>query len=354
MTAEYNMQQGVRRPRIFKVVVVIMVIVLLLVVVGAGGAYHWYQQNLEPVSSLEKANKVVVVQNGWNAAQIAEQLHEQELIRNPKVFGWYVDRAGVRQSLQAGTYEISPDMSVPEIVDKIVAGDVSTQLFTILPGKRLDEIREAFIAANFTESAIDEAFNPALYNTPLLDSLPEGADLEGYLFPETYQITIDASPAQIVEQALSQMSRVIDASVLDGIAQQDMTLHEAVILASVVEKESGDVADRKKIAQVFLKRLAIGMELGADATFVYAAALSGEPATPSLDSPYNTRIYPGLPPGPISNVSATSIEAISNPANTDYLYFVSGDDGITRFSSTLAEHERLTAEYCIELCRVPQ
>jgi UPF0755 protein len=127
-------------------------------------------------------------------------------------------------------------------------------------------------------------------------------------------------------------------------------VRQAITLASIVEKEVSNGNDRRQVAQVFLLRLQKKMVLGSDVTYIYAAAITGQTASPDLDSPYNTRKYLGLPPGPISNVSDSSLDAVAYPADGDYLYFVAGDDGKTYFSHTEAEHERLAAEHCIKLC----
>ena len=193
-----------------------------------------------------------------------------------------------------------------------------------------------------------------VYDHPIFEDLPEETSIEGYVYPESYQITNSTTVPQLLNASFDQLSAVFTDELREKIADQGLNIHEAVTLASIIEKESSNVEDQPKIAQVFLKRLNEGIVLGSDVTFLYAAVISGQAPSTTIDSPYNTRIVGGLPPGPISNFNASALEAIANPADTDFLYFVAGDDGITYFSKTLAEHESLTAQHCIELCKLPQ
>jgi UPF0755 protein len=127
---------------------------------------------------------------------------------------------------------------------------------------------------------------------------------------------------------------------------------QAVILASIVEREVNTARDRPLVAQVFLKRLNEDMALGADSTFVYAAEKDGKPPAINYPSPYNTRLHKGLPPGPIANFTVDAIEAVANPANTDYLYFVTGDDNITRYAKDAEGHQKNVEKYCGERCKL--
>jgi UPF0755 protein len=133
--------------------------------------------------------------------------------------------------------------------------------------------------------------------------------------------------------------------------KRGLSMHEGIILASIVEQEVSTPEDRAKVAQVFYNRMKRGMLLQSDVTAFYGAHILGVSPSTHVDSPYNTYVHPGLPVGPISNVSATSLQAVANPANSDYLYFVAGDDGTTYFSHTQAEHEALVRQYCIKLCK---
>ena len=128
-------------------------------------------------------------------------------------------------------------------------------------------------------------------------------------------------------------------------------MHQGITLASIIEREASTPEDRSRVAQVFYRRISEGRRLQSDATALYGAALNGAEPSAHYESAYNTYSHDGLPPGPISNVSASSLAAVANPASTDYLYFVAGDDGQTYFSHTLAEHEALTQQHCTRACQ---
>jgi UPF0755 protein len=215
-------------------------------------------------------------------------------------------------------------------------------------------VREDFIRAGFKASAVDAALQAKQYRDdfPALADNPPSADLEGFLYPDSYQKTATTDPRQIVEEALAQMQKHLTVSVRNAFAKEGLTTYQGVTLASIVEQEVSDTnpSDRPKVAQVFLKRLHKGMTLGSDATARYGAVKNGQAPSLDYDSNYNTLLHKGLPAGPINAVSDSSLQAVAHPANTDWLYFVSGDDGTTYFSKTLKEHEALTKKYCHEQC----
>jgi UPF0755 protein len=258
-----------------------------------------------------------------------------------------------RDRLQAGTYSLRPNQGVIEIVTILTHGKVATDKVTILPGQRLEQIKEALINnAGFSAAGVDAALDPSLYaDSPALADKPRTASLEGYLYPETFQKTADTKPGTIIEASLNEMQKHLTPEIRSAIARQGLTVHEGVILASIIEQEVSNPQDKPVVAQIFLRRLREGMQLGSDVTAFYGAIAAGQAASVNYDSPYNTRLHTGLPPGPISNVSASSLAAVAQPAGTDYLYFVAGDDGVTYFSHTLAEHEALTAQHCKKLCQ---
>lgn len=303
-----------------------------------------YYQNLQPVSASQES-QLLTVEPGQGAQQIGSKLEEAKLIRSAWGFEWYVRLNGLRDKLQAGTYALNPNQSVNEIADILTKGKVDTRLVTIFPGKRLEEVRNSLVNQGFDAAQVDAALEPALYaKHPALADKPADASLEGYLYPESFQRTAGTNIKTIVTLSLDEFAKRLTPEVRAGIEKQGLTMHQAITLASVVAKEIGDAKDQKIVAQVFLKRLRTGMEIGADATTRYAVnkptgALTVENLASS--SPYNTRKAKGLPPGPISNFKASALEAVANPADTDYLFFVTGKDFITRFSSTFAEHQSL-------------
>lgn len=334
-----------------KVWVTLAIIIVVVGVVGAGTTQYLYTQNLKPLSGSQKQVQVTIP-SGATVNEIAQTLEEKGVIRASWAFEWYVRTNNLRDRLQAGTYGLRPNQSVQEVADALTNGKIQTDLVTILPGQRLGQIRSSLVNnAGFSEAAVDAALKPDQYiNHPALVDKPVKASLEGYLYPESYQKTAETTPKEIITAALDQMQQHLTPEVRTAFAKQGLSVHEGVTLASIVEQEVSNEADRPKVAQVFLTRYKMGMMLGSDVTAFYGAIIAGQEPTVFYDSPYNTRLHTGFPPGPISNVSDSSLRAVANPAKTDYLYFVAGDDGNTYFSKTNEEHEALTEKYCKKLC----
>jgi UPF0755 protein len=344
-------QSGIRRRRSWLGRIVVSFGILAVLLVGATVAvWHFYDQNLKPVSAQGEAQSITVAP-GATPASIAKLLHGKGIIRNVWTFERYVQSKGVSAELQAGTYSLSPAQSVPDIVAQLTHGKVTTQLVTILPGQRLDQLQQALINDGFTQAEVEAALQPAAYagNAALVDK-PAGNSLEGYLYPDSFQRSPDTKASTIVQESIAEMQSRLTPDVRAAFAKEGLSTYQGIILASIVEQEVSNQADRAQAAQVFLKRLNIGMMLGSDVTAMYGSRLSGQGTSLTYDTPYNTLLHTGLPPTPISNVSASSLQAVAHPANTDWLYFVAGDDGVTHFSSTLQQHQALTQQYCHKLC----
>lgn len=334
----------------YKFGVIAAVLALLIVVGSVYGARRYYHQNLKAVSANQTA-KTVTIPKGSSVADVAVILSENKLIRNEWAFKQYIRNNNLQDKILAGTYAIAPSQTVPEIVDILTVGKISSKLITIKPGQRIDQIKQYLINTGFSEDSVDEALNPANYvGHPALVDKPVTASLEGYLYPESFQKTQETTPKQIITQSLDEMQKRLTPEIRDAFSRRGLSTHRAVILASMVEREVDKPEDRRQVAQVFLKRLAMNMRLESDATASYGAILDGQEPSLTYKSPYNTYYNDGLPAGPISNVTEDSLTAVANPAGTDWLYFVSGDDGITYFSKTLEEHEALTAQHCKKLC----
>jgi UPF0755 protein len=313
--------------------------------------WHFYSENLKPVSS-HGATQTVVVDSGATPGRIANLLHDRQLIRNAWTFEAYVRHEGVGEYLQAGTYSLSPTQSVPDMVAQLTHGKVTTQLVTILPGQRLDQIKQALINDGFSEDDVNAALEPTQYegNAALVDK-PAGNSLEGYLYPDSFQRTSATKASTIIQESITEMQNHLTPDVRAAFAKEGLSTYQGIILASIVEQEVSNQSDRAQVAQVFLKRLNVGMTLGSDVTARYGSRLAGQGTSLSYDTPYNTLIHIGLPPAPISNVDNSALQAVAHPASTDWLFFVTGDDGITHFSKTLQEHEALTQQYCHKLCQ---
>lgn len=339
----------IKRPSSRKTWLIAAALTAVLLVGGVVALRSWYSRNLQPVSqSLEK--KYFTVSTGDTRTVIARGLEQAGLIRNAKAFENYV-RSHQVSNLQAGTYILSPSMDVPEIVKKISSGDVAKNLLTILPAKRLDQVKRSFVAAGYTDAQVDYALQPELYaDLPLLGNLQSGASLEGYLYPDSFQKQSNTPAEAIIRQSLEEMQKYLTADVVSGLGAQGLSVHQGIIIASIVEQETSDPRDQPTVAQVFLTRYKQGTMLGSDVTAFYASALAGKEPTVFIESPYNTRIHTGLPPGPIGNFTASAIRAVARPATTDYQFFVAGDDGMLHFTHTAEEHQEAIDKYCHTAC----
>lgn len=315
------------------------------------GAFLWYKNNTEPVQA-NAPTQLVKIAAGDTADSIAKRLVASGLIRSELAFKIALRLDGRASHIKSGAYRLSAAQSVAQIIDRLTSGQIDAAVLLISPGITLKTARKQFIEAGFSEQAVDAAFAKS-YEHPLLQDKPSGTTLEGYLYPDTYFIDIAQSPEVTIEAIFDNFYKKIqESSVLPELQAKGFNLYQALTLGSIIGKEVSGKDDRAHVAQVFLKRLSIDMPLGADATFMYAAEVLNRPPSVTIDSPYNTRVHTGLPPGPIANVDITSLIAIAHPTATDDLYFVSGDDGKNYFSKTLEEHEENIAKYCIQKCQL--
>ncbi len=324
-----------------KLMLFLAITVVLAGVAAFFGLKALYEQGLKPIDPSADTEITFVVQSGDTPARIAQGLSDKQLIRSTRSFTQYVKISGLEEKIKAGTYSLKQSQSVQEIVQILTEGRVAANLFTIIPGYNLANIKADFIKKGFTEAEVEQAFNPAQYTGhPALVDKPEGASLEGFLFPDSYEFLPGTTrPETVIKLALDEMASALTPEIRAGMAAQGLSVYQGIILASIVEREVGAVDkdglptdNRAKAAQVFLKRLQIGMMLQSNATDNYPPE-------------YDTYAIAGLPPGPISNVSLSSLTAVTNPSDTDYLYFVAGRDCVTRFSQTNEQHEALKTQH---------
>lgn len=326
------------------------------------GFVVWYKLNLRPVSNDISQLVKVNIESGSSLNQIANYLEGESIIKSSSAFLVYVRLIGKSDSLQAGSYRLSPAETIPQIVAHLIDGSVDTFSITFYPGSTLvdntDKSKKYDITtilknASYSESEIRAALNKT-YDNPLFIDKPAGTSLEGYIYGETYNFNIGTSVEDVLNRTFDEFYKQIqDNDLIAGFKKQGLNLYEGITLASIVQREVYGYEDQQKAAQVFLLRLKLGMSLGSDVTYQYIADKTGVPRDPDLDSPYNTRRYTGLPPGPISNPGLNALKAVANPAKGDYLYFLSGDDDVTYFAHTQAEHEANIANYCKEKCSTP-
>lgn len=333
-----------------KRIVILFLSLLAIIVIGMISVRFYYNANLQPASA-SGASQEFIVEKGATVEEVADTLQEKQLIKSSLVFQLYVRSKQTDNPLIAGTYNLQPSLSVPELVSILSKGKVATDLITILPGQRIDQVREMFLNNGFSKETVDEALDPATYvGNPALVDKPEGASLEGYLYPESFQKTATTQPKEVIEASLKLMNQKLTPEIRSAFAAQGLSVYQGVILASIVEQEAFKQPDRNQIAQVFLSRLKISMPLQSDPTAKYGAILDGQTVSLTHNSAYNSYANNGLPPTPISNVSSGSLQAVATPSTTDWLYFVAGDDETVYFSKTLQEHEALTKQHCTKLC----
>lgn len=343
-----------------RIVLFVSFSIILLVAIIAGGGYIYIKSALNPVSPYSKEQKIIEIPAGTSITGIASILESKGIVKDARVFKYYVKFKN-ESGFKAGSYQLSPSMSVSTIINHLKAGKVNPVVTITIPeGTQLKEIAQIIAKAiNKPESDVFNQLNDKTYVSTLLAKYPEVLTndifnsnimypLEGYLFPATYpfykaNLTVD----EVVTVMLDKTNKVL-AAYKDQIKQKQLTTHQLVTMASLIEEEASVKADRNKISSVFYNRLQKGMPLQTDPTVLYAQGKHKERVLYQdleVNSPYNTYKNKGLPPGPISNAGKVSIEAALFPAQTDYYYFLAAADGSVIFSKTLEEHNREKAKY---------
>ena len=330
-----------------------LIVVAGLVTGGIAWTNHVYHQNLKALSNNEK-QQVVTIQPGSSVKQIASQLQQDHLIRSANAFVIYVRGKKVASKLQAGSFSFSPSEDVATIIDVLTGGRSATELVTIYPEKRIDQIRGELINFGFKPDDVDQALNniSQYSDLPIIASVkPANVNtLEGLLWPDSWDKDTGTSASDIIRQSLQEMQQHLTPDIDSALAAENLTPYQGLILASIVTKEVITPSDRAQAAQVFLSRLKSNSDLGSDITAYYGSIEATGVPNLSYDSPYNTLIHKGLPPTPISTIEQSSLDAVAHPANTSWLYFVTGDNGVTYFAKTFQEHQAQTQKYCHQLC----
>ena len=296
---------------------------------------------LAPVDVNAKPVELKIVR-GMSSQAIADQLAHNKLIHNPWAFLFVSHLSDASHRLQVGTYRLSGAMSIPQIIDHLKTGKVVTQQFVVPEGLTVVQIGKLWEKAGFGTAAV---FNQAASDPKWLRKYRiEGNTLEGYLFPNTYQFPDGATPQVIIQIMLDEFDRRWTAEFTEEAKALGFSKHQIITLASIIEAEARIPDERPLVSAVFHNRLRDGWKLQADPTALYGLGNPDRPpraADLRVDSPYNTYIYKGLPPGPICNPGTASILAALRPTSVDYMYFVAIGDGRHHFSKTLREHQNM-------------
>ncbi len=321
----------------------ITVLVFAAVAVAGGAAFYKYYEAAIKRKPAEDVTKTVVVPPGYTTAEIAALLAEEGVIVDESPFVWYCRLNGLDGKLQAGEYVLSSGDGIPAVAATLAAGRVHVVEFTVPEGYDKKKTARVVEAAGISSA---EEFLAACRRGDPEGRVPTD-DLEGYLFGDTYEVSGDAGAEDVVAMMVGRFFEVLGP---DGRARAEgsgRSLQDVVTLASIVEREAMLDEERPLVASVFSNRLARGMRLESCATVIYALGGDVDRLTIQdlkVDSPYNTYIHAGLPPGPICSPGRASLMAALEPAETDYLFFVSNGDGSHTFSKTLRGHLTARAE----------
>jgi len=289
------------------------------------------------------------IEKGQSVRAVAESLKLRGLLRKSRPFILLYELFYKPRNIKAGEYSLPIGLGARETLEALLQGKAYLHPVTVAEGLTAAETFEVFINASF---GTKDSFTASFANTSeiaLID--PQAADLEGYLYPETYLLPKGISSAEILARMVSQFKDVLKSAERQRAAEIGMTLREVVILASLIEKETNRSEEKSLVSAVFHNRLRIGMKLDCDPTILYALKREGPFEGPlqtkdlKFDSPYNTYLYRGLPPGPICNPGRASIEAALHPASADFIYFVAKREGGHVFSRTLNEHQVAVQAY---------
>lgn len=320
----------------------ITAIILLLVI------FYVCVQIYLPLNLSSNEMVVFTVKKGWGDDQIATSLQKLGIIKSASFFKFYDLISLQHYKLQAGDYNLSPRMSIYQIVRKIANGEVIKNNLVILEGWSVSDIAKYMQSKgvcsqtqfiSLTQQNYSERFD-------FLADKPKGASLEGYLFPDTYQVADKETCDDIINLMLANFGKKLTPALRVEIKKQSKSIFDIVTMASMIEKEVRSMSDKKIVSGILWKRISIGMALQLDSTINYITDGNDPSVTiraTKINSPYNTYMYPGLPKGPISNPGIESITAAIYPTKSKYLYWLS--DGTTHFSETLEQHNAAKALY---------
>ena len=330
-------------------------LVIVIAIVVGGGGWWFYSRAVDPYRGYTEPEVFIDIPSGTGPNAIGQKLIAAGVVRDEMTFRTALLVSGRSRALKAGEYRFNAPMHALDVIDKIARGDVYKRLLTFREGLTIDEMAQVFEEKGFGKA---EEFRKAAMNDKLIADLdPAATDLEGYLFPETYSLPRDTPASVVVEQMVAGFKKATTEDMRKAAAQDGLSVRQLVTLASLVEKETAAANERPLVAAVYRNRMKIHMPMQADPTVIYALEKAGKYNGNltrdglQFDSPYNTYKYSGLPPGPIAAPGKASLEAAAKPADVDYLYFVSKNDGTHVFASTLEEHNKNVFTWQVEYFR---
>lgn len=323
-------------------------IIFLLAIVGG---LIWYVAQFRAPES-QGRDVTFEILPGQSVNTISAHLKEKGLIRSSFAFETFVWLAKAEEKMQAGTYHFSTHDDLFKLANTLItgAGRVADRA-TFIEGWTLKQYRAYLINRGMSGTEFDNlTAHPKQWVEayPFVGSLPSNVDLEGYLFPDTYAIGSDRAVRPLIVKMLDTFERKVVQGLSDAFTAQDHSLHEVITIASILEREVRDTADRKKVADIFYRRIEEGIALQSDATVAYATGSKRSQATAEdlkVDSLYNTYKYKGLPPGPIGNPGFDAIEAALQSTPNEYWYFLTDANGGVHYAKTFAEHKQNKLKY---------
>ncbi len=332
-----------------RTLLVSLIIVVILAAIGLG-AYLWIDNTINSPFGRVDYPVTLEIKEGSTPSQISEVLFEKGLISSQWLFKLEVRREGAGEKLQAGVFTFGEPLAMPQVIKKLMTEGRLPPTRVLVPegrtakevGKILSYLR-GFDGDLYQREALTGKTN---FNFSFSKGI-KGGSLEGYLFPDTYLLD-EVSATGLIRKQLGQFEKVFVKKYIDRCKELGITVHEAITLASIVERESGTRDEMKNVSSVFWNRIKSGWKLESCVTVGYVVDKPHTILTLQelkTNSPYNTYLYPGLPPGPVCNPGKSAIEAALWPANTKYFFFVATGKGTNDFSETLSEHERKKGIY---------
>jgi UPF0755 protein len=329
----------------------ILVGVAVLLVVAAAGAGWGWQTLHAPYRGFTGTEMFVEIPQGTGVNAIGDRLAAAGVVSNALVFRVAARLSGDERKLQAGEYRFADAATPADVVARLAKGDVYTRAITFREGLTIWDMADVFAQSGLGSK---EDFLREARDVSRIRSIdPEASSLEGYLFPDTYQIPRSVGAKGLVDVMVGGFLRAFDTDLRAAAVARGLSAREVVTIASLVEKETAAPDERAIVSAVYQNRLRINMGLQCDPTVIYALLLEGRwngnltRANLRMDSPYNTYRYAGLPPGPIAAPGRASLEAAVKPATVPYLYFVSRNDGTHAFATSLSEHNRNVQQWQI-------